>query len=1034
MRNKYIYLLAGLLAWSGFENAAAQYFGKNKVQYTNFNWSFVQSEHFDVYFASGGEKVATFVADIAEQSYDSLKVALRYDLTDRISIIVYNSHNEFEQTNVSLGPPEESVGGFTEFFKNRVVIPYEGNWEELRHVVHHELTHAVMLQMVYGSGVQSIIVGMARLQLPLWLIEGLAEYQSRRWDTESDMYMRDAALNGYVPEVDQLWGFMAYKGGQSVLYFLAQKYGEKKIGEILGKIKVNRSVEIGFKEAIGMEMKDLTKRWHLYLKREYWPDISGRQEPEEIGKRLTNHEKDRNFINTGPALSPKGDKLAYLSDKSDYFDIYLMSAFDGRIIKKLVSGQQTSNLEELHWLKAGITWSPDGEQIAFTAKAGRQDALHFVAVKSAQMVNSLKFDLDGIRSPAWSPDGKELVFTGISQGQGDLYCVNLETTELRKLTDDPFSDLEPNWSPDGQKIVFVSDRGHDVSTDSSSKTVRVQDRNYRNLDVYVIDAAGTEIQQITDTPGYERTPVFSAKGDKIAYTSDEAGIANIYIYPLETGESYPITNVISGIFHLTWAEEDNKLAFASFYNGGYDVYLMKNPLAIKPGSVTPALTNFRQKQQAGVTVQLQPADTVVTAQVEATAPTQEKNYRNYVFGRDFIKGDLAAKKAALQSVFLDSSDYLLSRGKYKINPYKIKFTPDVVYGTASYDQIFGLQGNTQIAFSDIMGDHRINLYFNLLYDFRNSNYMVGYYYLPKRVDMGFGAFHYAYFIPTSAYDWVRDRNYGGNIYLSYPISRYQRVDYSLLFLAIDREYLTWPIPSDKRRIFLNEISYVKDTALWGYTGPNNGSRSALSMSYSPYFTKYSLDFITFRADWRKYFKIGKEYNFVMRLAGAFSEGKQPQRFFLGGVDNWLNRHFEDSIRVNIMDDIYFSSFETPLRGGNYYQKVGTRFLLTNLEFRFPLIQYFLLGWPLPIGFQNIRGALFTDIGSAWTDDRHFQPFTRTAGFWPKLKDLFMGYGIGMRANLGFFIFMLDAAWKTDLTANYSKKARAQYYLSLGIDF
>ncbi len=331
--------------------ASAQYFGKNKVQYTNFKWQYLQSEHFNIYFTEGGQGIAEFAAEVAEQSYASLKKDFRYELTDRITIIVHNSHNDFGQTNVDLSPPDEAVGGFTEFFKNRVVVPYDGEWERLRHVIHHELTHAVMLQMVYGSGVQSIITGLTRLQLPLWLVEGLAEFESRGWDFESDMYMRDAAINGYLPEIEMLGGFMAYKGGQSVLLFIGERYGRQKIGELLGKIKVSKSVERGFRQAVGVNVKDLSRRWQKWVKELYWPDIGSHREPEDFAKRLTDHKKDRNFVNTSPALSPKGDKIAFLSDRSDYFDVYLMSAVDGQILAKLVSGQKTANLEELHWLK-----------------------------------------------------------------------------------------------------------------------------------------------------------------------------------------------------------------------------------------------------------------------------------------------------------------------------------------------------------------------------------------------------------------------------------------------------------------------------------------------------------------------------------------------------------------------------------------------------------------------------------------------------------------------------------------------------------
>lgn len=1030
-----ILTLVLVLTWAF--TASAQYFGKNKVQYTNFEWFYIQSGHFDIYFTEGGDEIAEFVAEIAEQSYISLMKDFRYELQKRLSIIVYNSHNDFEQTNVSLGPPEESVGGFTEFFKNRVVIPYQGNWEELRHVVHHEVTHAVMLQMVYGTGMQSIIMGMARLQLPLWFIEGLAEYESRGWDTESDMYIRDAALNGYIPPINNLYGFMAYKGGQSVLYYISEKYGGKKIGEILGKIKVNRNVESGFRDSIGLSIKELTERWHLHLKREYWPDISGRLEPEEFSKRLTDHRKDNNFINTGPALSPKGDKLVYLSDKSEYFDIFLMSAIDGRIIKKLVNGQQTSDLEELHWLKAGLTWSPDSKFIAFAAKSGEEDALHIVNVEKGEIVRSLKFSIDGILSPAWSPDGKEIAFTGIQNGFGDLYAINVETEELRKITNDKFSDLEPSWSPDGQSLVFVSDRGSYTGIGEYDKYFKIHDINYRNLDIYTVNADGSEIRQITDTPFLERSPVYHPEGAKIAFTSDESGIPNIYIHDFETDTTYAITNVLTGIVHLSWAAKGSKLAFASFYNAGYDIYLMKNPLSVKPGEIMPPKTNWiKNQEKAAEKEDYRPKIVTLLDEATAQANSESNKYKNFIFGPDFMKGDMQnAKRAFRRNIALDSTDYLSSTGHYKKKMYERKFTPDIVYGNASYDQIFGLQGNTQIAFSDILGNHRINLYFNLMNDFRNSNYMANYYYLPRRLDVGFGAFHLAYYIPTSYYDWVRDRNYGGSIFLSYPLSRYNRFEYSLQFLAIDREYLSYYfLPNDKRRVFINSLNYVKDTALWGYTGPNNGGRSSIGITYSPYFAKYSLEFVTLHADWRRYFRVGQQYHFAVRVAGAMSEGKQPQRFFLGGVSNWLNRHFEGGVRVNMMDDIYFSSFETPLRGANYYEKVGTRFMLTNIEFRFPLIHYFVMGWPLPIGFQNIRGALFTDIGSAWAEDDQFRPFAKTDHGLFKLDDLFMGYGLGMRLNMGMFIFMVDAAWTTDLTSEMTKKAKAKYYISLGIDY
>ena len=1010
--------------------SVGQYFGKNKVQYENFHWQFLQSEHFDIFFTDGGDDIAEFAAEIAEASYLELAKDFRFDLIDRITIIVHNSHNDFEQTNVDLNPSDESVGGFTELFKNRVVVPFEGEWEQFRHVIHHELTHAVMLQMVYGAGVQSIITGMARLRMPLWLIEGLAEYESRGWDTESDMFIRDATLNGYLPPVDYLYGFLAYKGGQSVLYYLSQKYGREKIGELLGKIKVTKSMGRGLKQAIGMDTEELTKKWHMYLKREYWPDIAGRKEPEEIAKRMTDHTKWKNFVNSGPALSPKGDKIAFLSDKSGYFDIYLMSAIDGKIISKLVSGQQTANLEELHWLRAGISWSPNSKYIVFAAKSGAEDALHVVNVRKKKIVNEYKFSLDGIFTPSWSPKGEEIAFMGIKNGQGDIYSFNIKTKELQQITNDAYSDIQPQWSADGKMIAFVSDRGDDYLGNGIDSNVKMYDEDFYQKDVYLIDMGTKEIRRVTNTMALEASPVFAPDGKNLAYTSDECGINNIYLYNLDSGMNYPITNVLTGIFNLSWHGDNKKLAFTSFYSAGYDIYLLRNPLEITPGKIKLQETNFISKNPETRRFKIPKLAKMVNIK---TDKKQVKNvFKDFVFDDNFKKGDIKIDEAE-KEVFLDSTKYKLATGDYKVSKYKIKFSPDIIQGNAGYSQFFGVQGMTQIALSDVLGNHRINIYTNLFYDLKNSNYQLSYFYLPHQTDFGFGAFHYSYYFYLGGYTgWARDRNYGANLYISHPLSKYKRINGGLSWIGIERDYIQsyYNIPNVTRNLLLADVSLINDTVLWGITGPVNGNRYSVNFRYSPGLGNNGIDFITLKMDYRKYFKIGKDYNFVYRISGGLSQGKQPQQFFLGGTSGWLNYHTQNGLRVANLEDIYFSTFELPMRGAYYYERVGNRFMLNNLEFRFPLIRYFILGWPLPIGFQNIRGVMFSDIGAAWYDN-NFRGIDATGKGSPALNDIFLGYGFGARMNLGFLVLRFDIAWTSDI-ANYTDGPF--YYISIGPEF
>ena len=190
MRSRLFILFISVLVF-GISTLSAQGFGQNKVQYKDFDWRFIQSEHFDVYFYDGGYDIARFTAEVAESAYVALQHDFQYDLAERVAIITYTSHNDFQQTNVVSSFLPEGVGGVTELFKNRVVVPYEGSYSQFRHVIHHELVHAVMNDMLYGGSIQSLITGQVA-QVPLWVSEGLAEFESLRWDTRLDMVVRDA--------------------------------------------------------------------------------------------------------------------------------------------------------------------------------------------------------------------------------------------------------------------------------------------------------------------------------------------------------------------------------------------------------------------------------------------------------------------------------------------------------------------------------------------------------------------------------------------------------------------------------------------------------------------------------------------------------------------------------------------------------------------------------------------------------------------------------------------------------------------------
>ncbi len=1019
----------GSLAVSQPEN-----FGKNKVQYIKFNWFYLQTDHFDIYFTDRGQHLGEFTAMAAESAYASISKSFHYQLVNRVPIIVYNSHNEFQQTNVISEYLEEGIGGVTELFKNRVILPYEGEYQKFRHVIHHELVHAVINDMFYGGSIQSIISNNITLQLPLWFNEGLAEYEAQKWETDSDMFLRDATVHEYLPPINQLYGYFAYRGGQSVFWYIARKYGDQKIGELLNRIKSSRSVEAGFRGSIGLTIEELSERWQRDMKVLYWPDIAKREDPSDYARRLTDHKKDGGFYNTSPAISPQGDRIAFISNRDDYFDVFTMSAVDGSKMEKLVNGQQTNNLEELHLLTPGISWSPDGKRLAIAAKAGEQDAILLIDVASGSQ-DKLTFDLDGIFSVSWSPKGDKLAFVGNTTRQSDIYVYDLNTRELTNLTGDLYSDAQPSWSNDGETIYFSSDRGAYLSGDPPS----LVKYHYNQMDLYSVRLSDHGITRLTDWPeSNESSPVGSPDGKKILFVSDKNGINNIYEMDLSTTAAHPITNSLSGVYQLSICRDGSKLAFASLNRSGFDIFLMRSPFERTIKFTELERTEFYKGiQPAPATL----ADTSVVAQqkpVPSAADTAQLygkdiqiDFSNYVF-KESTNDNLPSDSAvARMPKIVGNVD---ENGKYRVNKYKLNFTPDIVYGNAGYDTFYGVTGSTVMAFSDLMGDHQIIFATNLQLDLKNSDYALQYYYLPNRVDFGFGGFHSARFIIVNDLyggSLYRFRTYGAEVLALYPFDKFQRMEFSLRWYNLSRENLDHPEdPIQTRSVLVPGLSYTYDTSIWGLISPAAGMRYRFEVFGTPRLGASGLSFINVVGDYRTYLRLGKYYTLALRLAGGGSFGRNPQKFVLGGVDNWINRTFDGGyIPIQEAEDYIFLSLGVPLRGYNYNAAIGSRYSLFNFELRYPLLAFLQAG-PLPLGLQSLGGVVFFDMGSAWNREHDLRLFTKDENGNTVTQDVMMGMGTGARIFFLAFLVRFDVAWAW----NWNAFTEPKYYFSLGYDF
>ncbi len=1043
-----------------FPRLDAQSFGQNKVQYKDFDWSYIQTSHFDIYYYDGEQDLAEFVADVAEESYEQISIHLRWNLKNRVSIMVYNSHNEFQQTNVVRPYMREGVGGVTELFKNRVVFPFEGNYEQFRHVIHHELVHAMINDMIYGGRMQNLISSRVKIRVPIWSNEGLAEYLSSNWDTKADMIMRDIAVHERIPSVKELNYFMAYKGGQSLWRFITGKYGREKIADIFRSMKRTQNDEKGYESALGMDYKDLTKQWHKYLKKEYWPDVKDRDPIEDMSEKLTDHKKANNFYNVSPALSPDGSMVAFLTDQNGYFDIHIADAITGKRIKKLVKGNRSVNFEELKWLQPGLSWSPDSKKIVVAAKAGKSDVLHFIDIESKKS-KKFELDLDGVFSAAWSPNGSDVAFVGQSGTSSDIYIFNLDSKETKKVTDDIFSDSYPAWNSKGTEIAFVSDRGDYVSGYFEGK---MYNHDYGQTDIYTVNAISGKINRITDTDYNESHPVWANTEQALLYTADFNGVWNLFLHPLDSDvlskddigkySQFPITNVLTGLQQPTISKNDNSLIFAGYSGIGWDLYSLSQPLTLAKKVVEPTQFIINNKLDN---------EDIVDLRRHKNKNSMERSelisYSDWVFAKGYenFNAPIEAKNEELEKTSFDST---MIDGRFIPKSYKTRFTLDLVSGNLQLSNVFGATGMTYFSFSDILGDHQISFGTEMVLTLENSDYFFQYGYLKNKLDYFFTGFQNANFFQVDYWSLVRLRHYGIQSLISHPFSRFQRMDYGVSWHNINYTRLVqgynefgqleyFPVEDSTYSTILPSISWVFDNSIFGLTGPIDGFRKNTTLTTSPGYGSNNLKFQTIKSDLRKYWRLGRDYTFAIRSFWGISLGSNKQKFFLGGVPYLVagsgetngvddNGNFREIIlddeNESLIHDIYFTEYAWPLRGARFGERFGATTSLFNLEVRFPFINYLALGFPLKMIFGNIRGHAFIDVGAAWDNISEFStkdwPSRYGSNNLGNYSPVVMTSGLGTKINLGYFLLKIEAAWDR----NENGYSKPQWYFSLGPDW
>jgi dipeptidyl aminopeptidase/acylaminoacyl peptidase len=582
--------LAAVLTVPAWASAQTGYFGRNKVQYREFDFKVLKSEHFDIYFYPEEAEAAQVASRMAERWYTRLSVLLDHQLRGRQPLILYASGPHFRQTNTIEGELGEGTGGVTEAAKRRIVLPLAGPIEATDHVLGHELVHAFQYDIT-NTNAQS--GAMSAMSLPLWFIEGMAEYLSiGPVDPNTAMWMREAARREKLPDIKDLANprYFPYRYGQALWAFIGGRYGDRVIGDLL-RLGVGRAGYDGaFKAVLGVDSKELSSQWHEAELAAYRPIAESTRMPAAFARPVITRKHSGGEINVSPELSPDGSRLMFFSER-DLFsvDLYLADAHTGTIIRKITDTATDPHFESLQFLSSAGAWDAAGKRFVFPGISKGQPVLTIVNADNGRREREIRLEqLDEVLNPAWSPDGNLIASSGLVGGFNDLFLYDLTAGTLRRLTNDAFAELDPAWSPNGRLIAFNTDR-------FSTKLATLEPGELR---IAVIDPASGSVRD----QGASAAPRTSARSGRpterrcISSLTVRGSPTSTACRAAPAGPAFPtqLTNVLTGVSGITalspaLSVAAGRVAFSAYEEDGYNIYALEpdQPLTAPAATALP---------------------------------------------------------------------------------------------------------------------------------------------------------------------------------------------------------------------------------------------------------------------------------------------------------------------------------------------------------------------------------------------------------------------------------------------------------------
>lgn len=1074
----------GILAQ--FYQGSNMEFGKNRIQYKEFNWFYYPSKNFDVYYYIGGEPLAEYTLISAERNLKDLEKFFDYSLDEKMQVVTYLKQSEFRQSNIGLNNGDGyNIGGVARIMGNKMFVYYEGSHALLDQQIRESISRILFNQMMFGGDWKDVLKSSTLLAVPAWYEDGLVSFAANGSTNACETFVKDLVRANKFKSFNFLEGQEAKYAGQAFWNYISEVYGDNVIPNLLYMSQASRNIESGFLYVLGLSLDDVTRDFIQFYKdkanvnrneviqgeasapdnidKEAWK--VWRKKQKLMGDVQTKYKKKYKYSQF--KQSPDGKYVSYVTHEMGQYKIWLYDVEKKKSERILKREYRLDRIADETF--PVLTWHPSSKVLTYVFEKRSNAWIGNYSLEEKKHVQKELFLIQKILDMQYSDDGKKIVFSGVNRGQTDLYLYQVIGNNQEQLTNDIWDDMNPRFIDGSSRIVFASNRPDD--------TLRVDipiDTYQKEKDIYIynIESRSRFLERITSTADIDEHHPAEYSPKNYTYLANGLGIDNRYLATIDSAIARIDTTIHYRYFTVTsLLTSYQRDPFDYQLNSKSDSYTLQFARGSRPiihfglkskdnalnveNAVTKEVgdgSNFISVN----TLKLS-ADTIRAGEVDINNYQFEDERKDYTYEKESIK---VQEIVEVSNSINDSTEapFVLPRSKN----YRLNFAADKI--VAQFNNSFsnpfyqlasgptsitpGFSAMTLVGATDLFEDLKIEGGFRFSAN-QNNDYGVSYENLKGRWDKkimlsrqsSLGQQDFSLF-KIHTHNLIRQWKYPFTELASLRIQAVVRHD---RLVVLSNELVSLSTPNAYDLTTGVRIEYVFDNTIRRGLNLYNGTRYKVwaERFIEPDQLQNKTDFNVVGFDFRHYKKIHRDFIAAFRLSGASSFGQYKLVHYLGGVDNWiLNQQINTDTEIDYENQRYaYQAFVAPMRGFFVNSRNGNSFAAANVELRMPIFKY-LMRKPIKSDFlENFQIVSFFDAGAAWSGKTPYaegntfnqnsvfkKPVTVTVS--NNREPIIYGYGFGLRSRvLGYFV-RADWAWGID----DNQVLPRVFYLSLNMDF